>query len=133
VAKLYPETRKKYYLAHKEKTLAYRKQHHIDNKDRAHELNRLWRLNNKDKIFESNLRNAHHMTLEEYNQMFEDQKGCCAICGKHQSELKHTLHVDHNHETGLIRALLCKKCNSLIGYADEDINILKNAIEYLKK
>lgn len=129
----YAETRKKYYLTHKEETLAYRKEYHKDNKDRAHELSKIWRANNREKIFESNLRNAHHMTLEQYNQMFKSQNGCCAICGKHQNDLKHTLHVDHNHNTDKNRALLCKKCNSLLGYSDEDIEILKMAIKYLKK
>lgn len=41
----------------------------------------------------------------------EEQKGCCAICGKHQSKLKSKLHVDHCHVTGKVRQLLCKTCN----------------------
>jgi hypothetical protein len=55
------------------------------------------------------------MTLEEYNKRFLDQKGCCTICGKHQSELDRALAVDHNHKTGEIRSLLCNRCNLLVG------------------
>jgi hypothetical protein len=48
--------------------------------------------------------------------MFEDQKGCCGICKRHQSEFKKRLGVDHNHSTGKIRKLLCDRCNLGLGF-----------------
>ena len=42
--------------------------------------------------------------------------GCCAICKTHQSKLGKTLEVDHDHDTGVIRGLLCHKCNVGLGY-----------------
>lgn len=63
--------------------------------------------------------------------MFDKQGGCCAICGTHQSELINKLCIDHNHITGAVRGLLCSKCNSALGYVNEDIKILKSVIEYL--
>ena len=70
--------------------------------------------------------------------MLDDQGGVCAICGK--PEIKERtpgvvfhLSVDHVHDTGKIRGLLCCKCNRFIGLAGEDIAILSNAIGYLKK
>jgi len=55
------------------------------------------------------------MTLDDYNDMFDKQNGRCAICDTHQMKLKSKLFVDHCHETGQIRALLCNKCNSMLG------------------
>jgi hypothetical protein len=64
--------------------------------------------------------------------MFEEQGGCCALCGKHQSELKKALHVDHDHKTGRVRKLLCAKCNLASGAFDDDIGLLSACIEYLE-
>lgn len=96
------------------------------NKEKHAEYNRKSRLKNKYKI-----------TVEEYDKLFLIQGGCCAIC--HMPETNklndsiRRLAVDHNHETGQVRSLLCTNCNAMIGYAKEDINILSNAIEYLER
>jgi hypothetical protein len=62
------------------------------------------------------------------------QKGCCAICGVHQNERSDgkDLAVDHDHETGEVRGLLCTNCNTGIGQLQEDPEVLLKAIEYLK-
>jgi hypothetical protein len=85
------------------------------------------------------LKYKYGITLGDYNRMFEEQNGVCAICGKKESSLsnysdsiKH-LSVDHNHMTGEVRGLLCDKCNRMIGYANENIKILNNAIRYLEE
>lgn len=67
-----------------------------------------------------------------WRQLFDKQEGCCAICEKHQANLKQTMNVDHNHKTDRIRGLLCHNCNLLLGFAEENIKILKNAIKYLE-
>lgn len=72
------------------------------------------------------------MTLQQYDEMLEDQNGVCAICGGINTNGRR-LYVDHNHETGKIRALLCCLCNNLIGNAKEDIIILRSVINYLKE
>jgi hypothetical protein len=72
------------------------------------------------------------IALEEYNKIFELQKGCCAICGIHQSELKQSLSIDHDHETGEVRGLLCHLCNRGLGYFKDDVNIITKASDYLK-
>ena len=68
--------------------------------------------------------------------MFKEQNECCAICGKHKSELnmkrKNNLCVDHCHETGRIRGLLCDKCNRGIGLLGDSLKNLKSAISYLE-
>jgi len=68
---------------------------------------------------------------EDYNRMFNEQGGKCAICGSHQSEFNRSLSIDHCHTTGKVRMLLCINCNSLLGMAKDDKNILEKAQAYL--
>lgn len=79
------------------------------------------------------LRRKFNITTEDYNNMFVEQKGKCLICNKHQSELDKRLAIDHNHETGVVRGLLCCKCNTGIGMLSDDIGIVRKAVEYLEK
>jgi hypothetical protein len=79
----------------------------------------------------NNLRSNYGMTVEQYNELFESQNGCCAICGRHQSIQKKALAVDHDHQTGKIRGLLCSACNTGIGNMHDDEQTLLNAIKYL--
>lgn len=64
--------------------------------------------------------------------MFAAQAGCCAICGTHQDALKLTLAVDHNHDTGKVRGLLCNPCNAAIGRFKDSTSMLRAAIRYLE-
>jgi len=96
---------------------------------------REWREANKEyaKVYAKNnsLKRLYNITIEDYNLMFEKQKGCCKICNIHQSKTLKNLFVDHNHETGEVRALLCHNCNTAIGLIKEDTNVLASAIKYL--
>ena len=85
----------------------------------------------------SRLKRIYNITLEQYDQMFEQQNGVCAVCknpeiAKNQHSLLR-LAVDHDHETGKVRGLLCQKCNQAIGLMSENIKILKEAVDYLEK
>lgn len=71
------------------------------------------------------------IAASDFNRMFEEQKGCCAICNKHQSELKKSLAVDHCHRTGKVRSLLCGNCNTTLGLVGENLVVLQTMIEYL--
>ncbi len=77
------------------------------------------------------------MTIEEYNKSLKKQGGVCAICRnkettKRNGKLK-SLAVDHNHKTNKNRGLLCYNCNTALGKFKEDISLLYDAIEYLKR
>lgn len=73
------------------------------------------------------------ITQEEYDFMYAKQKGCCAICGKHESNvLRNRLNIDHCHSTGKIRGLLCHHCNAALGHLEDSIDNLTTAISYLK-
>lgn len=74
------------------------------------------------------------MTLEQYDELFYEQGGGCAICGSEESGRSTTdwLHVDHDHVTGEIRGLLCNRCNVGLGSFTDDLELLLNAVEYLR-
>lgn len=57
----------------------------------------------------------------------------CQICGTHESTFKKKLHVDHNHETGRIRGLLCDNCNRAIGHLKDNPHITDSATRYLRR
>lgn len=85
----------------------------------------------KTQPYERRLKREFGITIDEYNALFEKQSGRCAICGRHQSELKRRLAVDHNHIDGKVRALLCTYCNTGLGSFFEDIELIEKAKEYL--
>lgn len=81
----------------------------------------------------NNLKAKFNMTLEQYDKMYVTQAGRCAICHLHQFEACKAFSVDHDHETGEIRGLLCHNCNVGIGNLMDSTEILENAIQYLTK
>jgi hypothetical protein len=95
------------------------------------ECQQRWNEANPDKITTYQLKAKFGITLEAYTQMLVAQGGVCAICGKEPG--KRRLDVDHDHETGKIRGLLCNQCNQMLGYASDSITTLQNGIEYLSK
>lgn len=72
------------------------------------------------------------MTLEEYDDLLVNQGGGCAICDKTPEENGKRLAVDHDHETGEIRGLLCSTCNHALGLMREDPDLLQEAADYLR-
>ena len=71
------------------------------------------------------------LTLSDYNQMMLEQLFMCAICGAEETEEDRLLSVDHDHETGEVRALLCGKCNRGLGMFKDDPELLRTAANYL--
>lgn len=72
---------------------------------------------------------AHGITVDQYEAMWKDRNGRCAVCGRMLSEDR--ARIDHDHATGVVRGLVHQHCNSLLGHAHEDIVILAGAIRYL--
>lgn len=62
--------------------------------------------------------------------MCAEQGGVCAICGRRPREGTH-LHVDHDHETGRVRGLLCFSCNVAVGQLQHDPTRIVRAADYL--
>ena len=76
------------------------------------------------------LENKYGITLEEYDEMAKDG---CHICGKKSegNRNKVNLNVDHDHETGKVRGVLCGLCNTGLGKLGDNVEGLTRALEYL--
>lgn len=83
-----------------------------------------------DYSYARSLRRFYGMTMEEYQDRFEAQGGRCAICREKSTQ---RLHVDHSHQTGAIRDLLCEWCNHAIGKARDDPSRLRAMADYLER
>ncbi|KOX53929.1 hypothetical protein ADL19_14950 [Streptomyces purpurogeneiscleroticus] len=77
------------------------------------------------------MRLNYGISVAEFEAMFDLQDGKCKICHGGPKGLHSTLVVDHDHETGAVRGLLCGSCNALLGMAGDDIEILDRARRYL--
>lgn len=74
------------------------------------------------------------MTIDEYDEAYVGQEGKCLICGTFRGQYaKDRLVVDHCHDSGKFRALLCANCNSGLGFFGDNPETLSNAVEYLKR
>ena len=69
-------------------------------------------------------------TQDIYNAMYEAQKGCCALCNEPEEKFA-WLCIDHDHETGKIRGLLCPNCNRGLGLLKDNASLLQKAAEYI--
>ena len=89
--------------------------------------------NNREKIrakwreMRYDLVSAYGITGARYHEMIKEQLGCCLICLKPSEDLC----VDHDHTTGKVRGLLCKRCNAGLGQFYDNVASLARAIEYL--
>jgi hypothetical protein len=105
-----------------------------DNPDRYAENQRRFRESGGKKLADrrSHLKRKYGITLEQYDDLLERQGGVCGICGA-EPHPTISLHVDHDHETGALRGLLCFRCNQAIGSLQEDASLLLAAADYLDR
>jgi hypothetical protein len=80
----------------------------------------------------SNLRQKYGVTEQQYEQAILAVGGVCEICGQSCS-VHRNLSVDHDHDTGFVRGLLCMKCNAGIGKFGDGIELLRAAVEYMER
>lgn len=96
------------------------------------EYSRLQHLKNSDKRKNQKLKKAYGITLSQKSKILKNQNGKCSICKK-EIETERDKNVDHCHKTGKVRSILCCKCNLGLGYFDDNVQNLKNAVQYLKQ
>jgi hypothetical protein len=124
-----------WYRAHRNKVHQY----YLKNKKRISLRNKIYRQVHPE-IFRNrsqqhaHLLNRYKISLADYNIMLTEQDGVCAICHKGpESQKGRNLSIDHNHLIKRVRGLLCRKCNSVLAMADDSIEMLDAAKQYLIK
>ena len=79
------------------------------------------------------LKKKFNMGMEDYERKLSEQRGCCAICSAPEPGCdREYFAVDHDHDTGMVRGLLCSRCNPGLGYFKDDPELLKAAASYLE-
>jgi hypothetical protein len=110
---------------------------------------RSWSSRNKDKIKNHNSQDSrkragrktvcarYGITVEQFEELKRRQGGVCAICGQPETLVRQgglcELTIDHDHETGQIRGLLCNNCNRAIGLLKDNTQVLRSAAAYLER
>lgn len=147
------ERNARYDAAHKEKRVEISSKWTKENRDKANawyredrknnpekysEISKRYYSKNKVKKHEYQITRLYGIEAEQYYKMFSDQENRCAICNQHETRKSRTpgevakLTLDHNHETGQIRGLLCHSCNTGIGKFRESKDLLRLAVAYLE-
>jgi hypothetical protein len=119
------ESEKKSNTKRLEQNKIYRKKYNKENPDIFREKN--WK--------KYNIKNADgsHFKVHDYDVLVARQKGLCAICGTDKPCGRGVWHIDHNHETGIVRGALCLTCNAGLGGLKDSVDVLKSAIKYLEE
>jgi hypothetical protein len=122
------EYQKEYYQKNKEKLKLYQKKYYQINKEKMKSYTKEYGINNNYK-YQKNYqrRRLYNMSEQDYHDMYDAQKGCCLICHVYHKRLC----IDHCHKKGMVRGLLCYRCNIMLGHAHDDISLLLCAIDYL--
>lgn len=107
----------------KDKEVYYR------NRDKKIKYAREYRRNNKAKTRNINLKSKYGITQEWYDSQKHNQNNKCAVCFQHEKDLKRILCVDHCHNTGKVRGLLCDTCNKFLGFYEK---LQEKCKDYLK-
>jgi hypothetical protein len=132
-----PDYYKRWYILNREKVISsvkqyqkgekyrtFRKKLESDeqHKSKKREYTKVWHLKRK-----------YGLTLSDLENMIKRQNKKCGLCNKPLStKNRKKFHVDHCHKSGKIRAILHNTCNNLLGFAHDDVELLENAIRYLK-
>lgn len=126
----------------KERRRQYCRAWRANNPEKQLAASRRWIAANKEKIrnYESQTQHRRSMnrklreygvTVEMYAKMLESQGGGCAICCRKHEE-RRTLNIDHCHETGEIRGLLCGPCNKALGAFGDNVDGIRKAMRYVE-
>lgn len=128
------KSQKKYPERYKE----YQRKNRANNLEKRREYDRQrWRDNpeRRKQKRASFLKTKYGLQYEEYQVMWDKQKGLCQICNRPLLEVRGSkgAAVDHDHATGKVRDILCGRCNSVVGFCEEDVGLMQKFISYIEK
>jgi len=113
-------------LAHRRQ---YNKTYYARHRERLNAQQKEYRKQHIRQIHDRHLQTTYGITLTEYGEKIRAQNGRCAICEQPDPALG----VDHDHRTGVVRELLCGRCNSMLGFADDNVDLLSAAAAYVRQ
>jgi hypothetical protein len=126
------------YWADPESSRQMLREWHHNNKEKKSQCFKNWQERNKHKLRDNRLMRTYGLSNDNYIEMFESQIGLCAICKEPQQGITKDgetrfLCVDHCHQTGKVRHLLCAKCNAGLGQFRDNPEFLTKAAKYIIK
>lgn len=113
-----------------------RRKYYYKNREEQMHKSVIWAKANPDKVKRTHLWRQYKLHLEDYENMWLEQQGQCAICSVELIITKGKLNtacVDHDHSTGKVRGILCRRCNNVLGFNKDDITIFEKQQSYLKR
>jgi hypothetical protein len=133
------EKNKKYNALTKQRREEWTRQDRKENPERHKEYGRRYYHLNFIQYQANRTARKYGLSYDDYIEMIKLSNDKCAICNQEEKrrlgkqEKLTQLSIDHNHKNGKVRGLICYGCNLIIGYAEDNIQLLKNAISYLEK
>lgn len=126
---------KEYQQRNREHLKEYGKEYRQRNREYIKEQQKEYWQRNKGYLKEQQkkcyYKKTYNLTLEEADKILLIQNYRCPICGKSLIETRRC--IDHNSKTGKVRGILCSKCNLGLGHFNDDLELLKKTIEYIKE
>lgn len=133
--------RKERWVKYKERLSAYYKRYQKANAAQINAYNRQWYAKHIESERASGIAWYHAnesvircrrygITIDAYREMLSRQNGACAICLSLPGRSR--LHIDHNHDTGRVRGLLCSRCNAGVGMFKDNHELMLAAVEYVQ-
>lgn len=120
------------YKKNRKKILKQKKSVYRDDPGKQRKRSLKWQRDNPEKKRITVLKSLYGLNEDEYRNLLDKTRGVCPICKNGFDYKTHFICVDHDHLTGAVRGLICRRCNSGLGFFTDDPNIFMNAIKYLK-
>ena len=127
------QSRKEWTQKNKHRVNKKRQERREKTRERENELARISYHKNKSTARNRQLKEKFGISIEEYDELLKKQNNKCAICESISCKSGNRFAVDHDHNTGRVRGLLCLACNTSLGQFNDSQELLYKAISYLQK
>lgn len=126
------EINKEYYQRNKDRYSETRKRYYETHCNEIKEKSAIQYQRSPETFFYRRIKGKYGLCREEYDRLLKSQGGRCAICWELPNRRFKHLVVDHDHDTGEVRGLLCSRCNRAIGLLCDDPDLIQEAVGYLR-